>query len=99
VDQVVQSLAWTSVLVAGELASLAGGLMAVVGALPLLFIRVASQRLSNVTLGFAAGLMLSTTAFRLVQPGIEEAGSDAYGALVRLARTLLGGVLGYSSTS
>src|SRR4028118_1219663 len=40
----------------GELASRAAGLMAGIGALPLLFIRVASQRLSNATLGFATGV-------------------------------------------
>jgi zinc transporter ZupT len=83
----------------GELASLAAGLMARIGALPLLFIRVASQRLSNATLGFATELMLAAKAFGRVQPGIEEAGGDAYGALVRLTRILLGRVLGYSSTS
>jgi hypothetical protein len=44
-------------------------------------------------------LMLAAKAFGRVQPGIEEAGGDAYGALVRLTRILLGRVLGYSSTS
>lgn len=73
----------------GELASLAAGLMARIGALPLLFIRVASP----------PELMLAAKAFGRVQPGIEEAGGDAYGALVRLTRILLGRVLGYSSTS
>ncbi len=34
--------------------------------------------------------MLSGTAFGLVQPGIEEAGGEAYRSLVRLARILLG---------
>ncbi len=90
-DQVVQSLAGTNVLVVGAVASLAAGLMAGVGALPLVLIREASQRLSNAMLGFAAGVMLAATAFSLVQPGIEEAGGGAYGALVMLAGILLGG--------
>lgn len=52
----MQSLAGTSVLVVGEVASLVAGLMYGVGALLLLFIGVASQRLSDAKLGFAAGV-------------------------------------------
>ena len=84
-DQLVQSLSGMNVLVVGTLASLIAGLMAAVGALPLAFVRHASQRFLNPMLGFAAGVMLAATVFSLVQPGIEE-------AFVMVAGILLGGV-------
>jgi zinc transporter ZupT len=59
--------------------------MAMVGALPVAFVGGISQRFLNPVLGFAAGVMLAATVFSLVQPGIEEAGGDLYGAFVMIA--------------
>jgi ZIP family zinc transporter len=67
--------------------------MATVGALALAFVGNIPQRLLKPVLRFAAGVMLAATVFGLVQPGIEEAGGGAYGALVMVAGILLGGIL------
>ncbi len=66
-----------SVIVYGTLASLAAGLATVLGALPLVFMRQPSERVLNVLLGGAAGVMLAATAFSLVVPAIEEGGVSA----------------------
>lgn len=91
-EQLVQSLAGMNVLIVGTLASLVAGLMAMVGTLPVAFVGGISQRFLNPVLGFAAGVMLAATVFSLVQPGIEEAGGDLYGAFVMIAGILLGGI-------
>lgn len=58
----------------GFLASLAAGLATGVGALPVLFTREVSERVFDVMLGFAAGVMLAATAFGLLIPAIELGG-------------------------
>lgn len=52
----------------GFLASLVAGLATGVGALPVLFTREVSDRMLDVMLGFAAGVMLAATAFSLLLP-------------------------------
>ncbi len=62
-EQLVQSLTGTNILVVGVLASLVAGSMAAVGALPLAFVGEISQRSLNPMLGFAAGVMLAARRF------------------------------------
>ncbi len=61
-------------IVIGFLASLAAGLATGAGALPVLFTRQVSERVFDVMLGFAAGVMLAATAFGLLIPAIELGG-------------------------
>jgi len=55
----------------GSLASLAAGLATDAGALPVLFTRRISDRLLDVMLGFAAGVMLAATSFSLLVSSID----------------------------
>lgn len=73
-----------SIILIGVLASLAAGLMTGVGAIPLLFGKTVSRRLSDTMLGFAAGVMLSASYFSLILPGIE-AGQEIYGTTTAAA--------------
>ena len=66
---------------AGMMASLFAGLAAGVGALPVLLISSASQRLQDVLLGTAAGIMLAAASFSLLIPAIE-AGADQFGGML-----------------
>lgn len=58
----------------GFLVSVAAGLATGLGAIPVLFIKHAPQRLLDAMLGFAAGIMLAATAFSLLIPSIEIGG-------------------------
>jgi len=55
----------------GFTASLAAGLATGAGAVPVLFFRRISDRLLDVMLGFAAGVMLAASSFSLIVPAIE----------------------------
>ncbi|WP_244494253.1 MULTISPECIES: ZIP family metal transporter [Ensifer] len=83
-----------TVVVVGFFASLLAGLMTGVGALPVLFGQSISQRMSDVFLGFAAGVMLAASFFSLILPGIETArgihGSDTAAAAVAVGGVLVG---------
>lgn len=59
------------VVLLGLLASLLAGLSTGVGALPILFFKDVSDRLLDVMLGFAAGVMLSASSFSLLVPALE----------------------------
>jgi len=63
-----------SLIPLGFLASLAAGLATGLGAIPVLFIKRAPERLLDAMLGFAAGVMLAATAFSLLIPAIEIGG-------------------------
>ncbi|MFQ5892360.1 MAG: ZIP family metal transporter [Candidatus Methanofastidiosia archaeon] len=63
-----------NLILLGFLASLAAGLATGVGALPVLFTKKISDKLMDGMLGFAAGVMLSATAFSLIVPAIEIGG-------------------------
>lgn len=91
-EQFVQFLAGQNVLVVGMLASLAAGLMAAVGSLPVAFVGEPSRPVLNAMLGFAAGVMLAATTFSLILPGIREAGGGVSGVSVVIAGMLLGAV-------
>jgi ZIP family zinc transporter len=55
-------------------ASLAAGMATAVGSLPAFFVGGLSQKAFDGMLGFAAGVMLSATAFSLIVPAIDEGG-------------------------
>jgi len=67
------------VLLLGSAASLAAGLATGLGALPCLFTRKVSDRLLDLMLGGAAGVMLAATSFSLIVPGIRY-GTGIYGS-------------------
>ena len=80
----------------GFLASLAAGLVTAVGAIPVLFGNTVSQRLNDVLLGFAAGVMLAASFFSLIIPGLDAArllhGSNTTAAAIAVAGVVLGAV-------
>ncbi|RAR59082.1 ZIP family metal transporter [Onishia taeanensis] len=63
-----------SPLMLGTLGSLVAGLMTAVGALPVLFGRIPSPAMRDLSLGFAAGVMLSASFFSLIIPALDAAG-------------------------
>jgi len=58
----------------GSVASLVAGLATGFGALPVLFTKRVSDKLLDVMLGFAAGVMLAATSFSLLVPSIDVGG-------------------------
>jgi ZIP family zinc transporter len=58
-------------IVWGLVASLLAGCATGVGALPILFFKDVSDRLLDVMLGFAAGVMLAASSFSLLIPALE----------------------------
>lgn len=59
----------------GFLGSLAAGLLTGVGAIPVLFGRVPSRATRDLSLGFAAGVMLAASFFSLIIPALDAAGA------------------------
>ena len=76
----------------GFLASFLAGMLTAVGALPVLFGRSVSQRMNDVLLGFAAGVMLAASFLSLIVPGLEAA-RVIYGGARVAAIIAVGGVL------
>ncbi|KKL87065.1 hypothetical protein LCGC14_1938440 [marine sediment metagenome] len=62
-----------SPLMLGFLGSLAAGLMTSVGALPVLFGRQPGRATRDLSLGFAAGVMLAASFFSLILPALDAA--------------------------
>ena len=62
------------IIVYGLFASLIAGLSTGAGALPILFVKRVSDRLLDVMMGFAAGVMLAASSFGLLIPAIELGG-------------------------
>jgi ZIP family zinc transporter len=58
----------------GAISSLLAGLATGAGAIPVLITRRVSDRLLDVMLGFAAGVMLAATSFSLIVPAIDLGG-------------------------
>ena len=69
----------SSPLMVGFLGSLGAGLMTAAGALPVLFGRAPGRGIRDMSLGFAAGVMLSASFFSLIIPAIDAA-EATYGA-------------------
>jgi ZIP family zinc transporter len=78
----------------GFLASLLAGLLTAVGALPVLFGRSVSQRMNDVLLGFAAGVMLAASFLSLIIPGIAVARSIYGGSWIAAVIAVTGVLLG-----
>lgn len=72
----------------------AGFAATLLGALPALLIARISQRLEDVLLGFAAGMMLAAAAFSLLLPGLEAGKEFTGNALTGAALVILGMALG-----
>ena len=66
------------------------GLMTALGAVPVFFTKNVSQKLLDVMLGFAAGIMLSATCFSLVMPSIEYGGGDFKAVMITTDGIVLG---------
>lgn len=66
------------------------GLMTALGAVPVFFKKNVSQKLLDVMLGFAAGIMLSATCFSLVMPSIEYGGGNFKAVMITSVGIILG---------
>ena len=76
----------------GFMGSLIAGLMTAVGAIPVLLGKTPSRRVRDMSLGFAAGVMLSASFFSLIIPSLEAAG-QRYGEGVVPASIAVVGIL------
>lgn len=76
----------------GFLGSLVAGLMTALGAVPALFGQAPSRGVRDMSLGFAAGVMLSASFFSLIIPALEAA-TDGYGDGVIPAMIAVVGIL------
>ena len=66
----------------GFLGSLAAGSLTAVGAIPVLFGRLPSRPMRDLSLGFAAGVMLAASFFSLIIPALAAAGARYDGGTV-----------------
>lgn len=64
----------SEIILIGAVASLVAGLATGFGALPVIFTKRISDRLLDIMLGFAAGVMLAATSFSLLIPSIDLGG-------------------------
>jgi len=62
-----------SPILLGFIGSLVAGLMTAVGAIPVLFGKTPSRQFRDMSLGFAAGVMLSASFFSLIIPALDAA--------------------------
>jgi len=83
-----------NVVLVGSLASIAAGLMTMVGAIPALFGGKITHRTEDTLLGFAAGVMLAASFFSLIIPAVEVAGAMYGGAFAPAAIAAAGVFLG-----
>jgi ZIP family zinc transporter len=88
------SYVMSSPILLGTLASLLTGLATMVGALPILFVRQMSDKLQDVMLGFAAGVMLAASFFSLIIPAMEVAQADGASELGAVTLTICGILMG-----
>ena len=82
----------TAPLFLGFLGSLAAGLMTALGAVPVLFGKTPTRALRDMSLGFAAGVMLAASFFSLIVTAIEAA-AERYGEGVVPASIAVIGIL------
>ena len=83
-----------SLIATGLLGSLLAGLATGVGALPAFFFKEVPDRLMNILLGGAAGVMLAATSFSLIIPGIDHGNQlwPGFGVYVVAFGILLGAI-------
>ena len=90
----MELLTTLSPIALGFYGSLAAGLMTAVGAVPVLFGNTPSRKWRDISLGFAAGVMLAASFFSLIIPALDAAeiryGDSAIPALIVCAAILLG---------
>lgn len=75
----------------GVIGGFAGFAATALGALPALALRTMPQKLSDVLLGGAAGMMLAASAFSLILPGLE-AGTEITGSRTTAALIVVAGM-------
>lgn len=84
----------SSPILLGFVGSLSAGMLTSVGAVPVLFGRTPSRPFRDMSLGFAAGVMLAASFFSLIIPSLDAAeeiyGSGAIPAAIACAAILLG---------
>lgn len=76
----------------GLLASLGAGLMTGVGSIPIFFTKNISQKMLDLLLGFAAGVMLAATSFSLIIPSLDYSGGSIKGAIITAAGIVAGAI-------
>lgn len=83
-----------SPIMLGFIGSLLAGLMTSVGAIPVLFGSTPSRKVRDISLGFAAGVMLAASFFSLIIPALDAAetrfGDGAIPALIVCISILIG---------
>ena len=70
-----------NLILLGFLGSLSAGLMTTIGAIPVLFGKMPSERTRDTLLGFAAGVMLAASFFSLIVPSLDLS-TERYGCLL-----------------
>ncbi|WP_296765342.1 ZIP family metal transporter [Sediminimonas sp.] len=83
----------------GFLGSLIAGSMTAVGAIPVLFGRVPSRGTRDMSLGFAAGVMLSASFFSLIIPALDAAGLQYQSAAAPAAIVCVAILLGMGAVA
>lgn len=81
-----------SIFLIGLFASLVAGLMTGVGAIPIFFTKKVSEKMLDILLGFAAGVMLAATSFSLIVPSLDYSGGGLKGAFITGAGILVGAI-------
>lgn len=74
--------------------TVAGGFATGFGALPVLIIKRMSEKLNNILLSFAAGVMLAATVFSLIIPSMEEAVKLGATNIQSVVQAIVGIILG-----
>ncbi|MCG3222346.1 MAG: ZIP family metal transporter [Candidatus Heimdallarchaeota archaeon] len=80
---------WWIVLI-GTLASLAAGISTGIGALPVFFMKDISEKVLDLLLGFAAGVMLAASAFSLLIPALNLPTNEGGGVWIVCAGVIAG---------
>jgi ZIP family zinc transporter len=83
-----------SPIVLGSVGSLLAGLATGLGALPVFVVKRVSDRVQDVMLGFAAGVMLAASFFSLILPGLDAARDQGAGEVGAVALVAAGILLG-----
>lgn len=80
----------------GLLPSLVAGLATGIGAFPILFTSIYTEKIQKVLMGFGGGIMLATTIFSLLIPGIKVSLNLVNSKILAVSIVVLGTVLGWS---
>ncbi|GIX13249.1 MAG: ZIP family metal transporter [Paracoccaceae bacterium] len=88
-----------SPILLGLLGSLGAGLLTAVGAVPVLFGRIPSRAARDMSLGFAAGVMLAASFFSLIIPALEAAGARHAGDAVPAGIVCIAILLGMAAVA